>query len=67
MSKRTVTVGVGSVSVSKGWGRSTLTIETAERKAVIEIRDPWELRYLRLQLDLIEEGWKRAMEELASK
>lgn len=66
MSKRTVTVAIGSVSVNKGWGRSTLTIETAERRAVIEIRDPWDLRYLRMQLDLIEKGWKRAMEELSN-
>lgn len=66
MSKRTVTLGVGHVSVSKGWGRSTLTVETSGRKAVIEIRDPWELRYLRMQLDLIEEGWKSAMAELAN-
>lgn len=66
MSKRTVTVGIGHVSVSKGWARSTLTIETSERKAVIEIRDPYELRYLRTQLDLIEEGWKSAMVDLSN-
>lgn len=61
MSKRTVTLGVGHVSISKGWARSTLTVETSDRKAVIEIRDPYELRYLRMQLDLIEEHWKQQL------
>lgn len=66
MSKRTLTIGVGHASVSKSWANSALIVEVADKKAVIQIRDPWELRYLRMQLDLIEEGWKNDMAALSS-
>jgi hypothetical protein len=66
MRKRRITVGVGHASTKKGWRDSALTICDGDKEAVIQIRDPWELRYLRMQLDLIEEHWKKALADLAS-
>lgn len=65
MKTRTLTVGVGHAHVKKGWAKSALVVEVSGRKAVIEINDPWELKYLRVQLDEIEQYWKSRLEDLA--
>lgn len=65
MKKRTLTVQVGHASARKSWRDAALVVEHADKKAVIQINDPWELRYLRMQLDLIEEHWKSRLAELS--
>lgn len=66
MKTRTLTVGVGAAHVRKAWGKSSVVIESNNRRAVIEITDPYDLKYLRMQLDEIEEYWKSRLADLST-
>jgi len=63
-----VTVGIGIVEANPGWLKSTLTFSAyrndIQRVAVIEIREPYELRYIRERLDEIEAHWHKQLERL---
>jgi hypothetical protein len=65
MRTRTTTVGVGHCYVKKGWAKSSVVVESGNKRAVIEIVDPWELKFLRMQLDDIDNYWKSRIEELS--
>jgi hypothetical protein len=65
-----VKVGIGLVSVSTGWTGATVRISAfrgnIERIAILEINEPYELKYLRDQLDLIVVGWQKRLAEVTS-
>lgn len=67
---RTMTVGVFHARLSKGWASTTLTLEDttgdSARRVVIEIDRPSDVQYLRMQLDEIEEYWKKQLAELSN-
>lgn len=66
MRKRRIKVPVSFASVEKSWSGAAVIVGSGDKEAVIQVRDPWELKYLRMQLDLIEEYWKKSLADLAS-
>jgi hypothetical protein len=63
---RRMKMGLGHVMAKPSWGDSTVTFRTWTgsefHEAIITIDAPWELAYLRRELDKIEAGWRERLE-----
>lgn len=61
-----VTVDIALVEAKPDWTRSTLTFSSwrndIKRVAVIEIREPSDVRYIRERLDEIEAHWQKTLD-----